>query len=95
MKAKVFKWTPTITKAFKIIKQKIKYAFVLKLPDFSQVFEISYDASHVGIGGVLSQAGHPIAFYNEKLNDTRKQHSAYDLCSNSNLEALEALSYPP
>jgi hypothetical protein len=33
----------------------------------------------VGIVGVLSQEGHPIAFYSEKLNDTRRQYSVYDM----------------
>jgi hypothetical protein len=79
LKAKVFKWTPAANAAFQLIKQKMTEAPVLKLPDFSQIFEISCDASQVGIGGVLSQAGHPIAFYSEKLNDTRKRYSAYDL----------------
>ena len=31
------------------------------------------------LGGVLSQAGHPIAFFSEKLNETRRKYSAYDL----------------
>jgi hypothetical protein len=30
-------------------------------------------------GGVLSQEGHPIDFYSEKLNDTRRRYSTYDM----------------
>ena len=45
-------------------------ALVPKLAEFSQVFKIYCDASPIGIRGVQSQAGHPIANYNEKLNDT-------------------------
>lgn len=55
-------------------------ALIPKLPDFSQVFKISCDASPIGLKGVQSQAGHPIANYNEKLNDTRRsaRHMIYN-----------------
>ena len=51
LKAKSFKWTPAATRAFNDIKQKMAKTHVLQLPDFSQLFEVSCDASHVGIGG--------------------------------------------
>ena len=68
-----FQWTPTTTKAFEEIKRRMTEAPMLRLPDFSKVFEVACDASHVGIGGVLSQEGHRIAYFSKKLNEAKQK----------------------
>ncbi|KAK8933568.1 hypothetical protein KSP39_PZI015465 [Platanthera zijinensis] len=73
-----FMWTKAATKAFEEIKDRLASAPVLRLPDFSLAFEVACDASGLGIGGVLSQEGHPIAYFSEKLNEARQRYSTYD-----------------
>lgn len=64
-----FHWTTSASKAFEEIKRRMVEAHVMRLPDFSKVFDVTCDASGIGIGGVLSQEGHPVAYFSEKLND--------------------------
>ena len=74
-----FDWTLDATRAFDVIKAKLTTAPILVLPDFSLTFELHCDASKLGIGGVLSQQGRPVAFYSEKLAGARGRYSTYDV----------------
>ena len=78
MKQGEFVWTKPTAKAFNEVKQKMTEALVMRLPDFTKPFEVECDASGIGIGGVLSQECHPIAYFSEKLNDAKQKYSTYD-----------------
>ncbi|XP_021975042.1 uncharacterized protein LOC110870148 [Helianthus annuus] len=75
MKGKTFLWTDEAELAFQVLKEKLTTAPILVLPDFSQVFELHTDASKVGIGGVLSQGGRPVAYFSEKLTGPKLRYN--------------------
>nr|KYP41746.1 Retrovirus-related Pol polyprotein from transposon 297 family [Cajanus cajan] len=72
-----FYWTEQITITFENLKAAITRAPVLALPDFSKLFTLETDASGMGIGIVLSQEQHPIAFFSKKLTPRMQRQSAY------------------
>jgi hypothetical protein len=50
----------------------------LALPNFSKYFTLEADASELGVGGVLMQQGHPIAFISKALGPRSKGLSTYE-----------------
>lgn len=56
---------------------------VLKLLDFSKEFTVEIDASGLGIGVVLMQQGHPIAYLSKGLGAKNAALSTYEKVSGS------------
>ena len=75
-------WTPSTQTAFEALKQALTSAPVLALPDFRLPFTVETDASAIGMGAVLSQQGHPIAFFSKPFTPKLLQASTYvrELC---------------
>lgn len=77
-KDSLFIWTPSYDSVFNTLKSALSSAPVLALPDFSLPFHIETDASGVGIGAVLMQNGHPLAFLSKPLSPRNLGLSAYE-----------------
>lgn len=72
-----------------MLNKRIKKFPTLRFPDFNQLFVVECDASKLAIGAVLSQEGHPVAFFLEKLNEAKQKYSTYDLEMYEMVQALK------
>jgi hypothetical protein len=70
--------TKEAERSFKTLKRQVSEQLVLVLLDFRKPFQVRCDASGKAIGAVLSQDDRPIAYFSEKLNDSKKKYSSSD-----------------
>ena len=89
IKGRTFEWNEATQSIFEEIKKKLTRAPVLALPSFAKTFEVECDASRVGIRAFLSQEMKPIAYFSEKLNETKRKYSPYDKEFYAIVRALE------
>lgn len=63
-----FQWNQGALTAFESLKRAVTSAPVLVLPNFAIPFEVECDASGKGVGAVLMQQKHPIAFFSKAFS---------------------------
>ena len=69
IKGTSFIWSSKAQSISEDIKNKLTQAPMLALLCFNKVFKIEFNAFGMGIGGVLTQKGKPLAFLTETLCD--------------------------
>ena len=74
----VFTWKHVAECAFDKLKQAMCTTPIPAMPDFSNPFTIESDACDNGIGVVLLQDEHPIAFTNKSLSGRNLATSTYE-----------------
>jgi hypothetical protein len=67
-KASAWNWTRRCQDAFELLKQKLVEAPLLCTPDERLRYEVVTDAFDLGLGAVLLQKGHSVAFETRRLN---------------------------
>lgn len=75
---KGFTWSTQAQAAFDLLKDAMASTPVLALPDFSRPFSIETDACDTGVGAVLVQDGHPIAYLSKSLGVRNQRVSIYE-----------------
>jgi hypothetical protein len=69
-KDNTFEWTPRRETNFQELKKRLTMTPVLTMPDMEKPFLIYCDASDQGLGCVLMQDGHVVAYASRQLRNT-------------------------
>jgi hypothetical protein len=78
-KGKEFKWTEKCQESFDQLRSKLMVALVLIVPNLQKNFDIYCDASRQGLGCVLMQEGHVIAYASRQLRKHELNYPTHDL----------------
>jgi hypothetical protein len=78
-KDREFKWTDACQDSFEELKRRLTTALVLVMPDLQKGFDIYCDASRQGLGCVLMQEGHVIAYASRQLRKHEQNYPTHDL----------------
>ena len=77
LKKEAFVWDDTVTEAFEALEQAMTQVSVSAMSDLSKIFVVETDASGHGIGAVLRQEEHPIAYFSRSLGIRAQQKPIY------------------
>jgi hypothetical protein len=79
VKCNTFAWMPRCETNFQELKKRLTVAPVLTTPDMEKPFSIYYDASGQGLGCVLMQDGHVVAYASRQLRKHEEKYPTHDL----------------
>jgi hypothetical protein len=79
VKHKTFEWMPRREASFQELKKRLTATPVLILPDMEKLFSIYCNASGQGLGCVLMQDGHVVAYASRQLRKHEEKYPTHDL----------------
>ena len=77
-KGKIFVWDLKCEERFKKLKELLTNVLILKIAYRNKDFVVCTEACNEGLGGVLMQEGHVIAYESRKLKIHEKNYATYD-----------------
>jgi hypothetical protein len=78
-KDKKFEWTPACEACFQELKKRLTTTPILVMPDMEKSFSIYCDAFGQGLGCVLIQDGHVVAYASRQLRKHEADYLTHDL----------------
>jgi hypothetical protein len=75
-KSHVSAWIGKCQDAFEKLKHHLTEAPLLRTSDESKTYRVVTDAFDIGLGGILLQERHPIAYESQKLNSAEQNYTA-------------------
>ena len=74
-----FEWDAGCEHAFQELKVRLTSAPILTIPNTEEPYEVYSDASGVGLGCVLMQGGHVVAYASRQLRPHERNYPTHDL----------------
>jgi hypothetical protein len=78
-KDKKFEWMPACEASFQELKKRLTTALILVMTDMEKPFSIYCDAFGQGLGCVLIQDGHVVAYASRQLRKHEAHYLTHDL----------------